>query len=267
MANCLARTKSHVEINDLASALGQARHSFQQGDFRTAFDLYEELYVLAPQYAVQLLSEAFQLLKRIPNQDRYTLYQSRYFDFEFLPSDKVLDIGSGHLPFPFATHLGEYAIEDDSYGCAGIPFKYVEGKPVIQCNVEKMPFSDKEFDFVYCSHVLEHVDSPELACKELMRVGKKGYIETPTRACDLLFNAKISNHKWSVELINGVLVFRKYTPIEVEGLQSLLLLDMNCNPKTEREQAFSALFSLKADRMNTMLCWDDSFHFEVCSGS
>jgi len=37
-----------------------------------------------------------------------------------------------------------------------------------------MPFPDKSFDFVYCAHVLEHVDDPIRACREIMRVGKRG---------------------------------------------------------------------------------------------
>ena len=41
-----------------------------------------------------------------------------------------------------------------------------------------LPFRDKSFDFIIASHVLEH--SKDLTfIKELMRVGKAGYIETP----------------------------------------------------------------------------------------
>lgn len=60
-------------------------------------------------------------------------------------------------------------------------------------------FRDKEFDFVYCSHVLEHVRDPAKACAELMRIGKRGFIETPTRGKDLwLGTAAVSNHRWAV---------------------------------------------------------------------
>ena len=79
--------------------------------------------------------------------------------------------------------------------------------------------------------------------------------------------AKLSNHRWTVDLINRILVFREYTPEEIEGLQCNLLLDMNCNPQTDRERAFSALVNLKADKLNTMLLWEDSFRFEVRRGS
>lgn len=266
--NSGARKCSSWKYKDPSAAVMAARNYFSTQDYSAAFDIYEQLYLRAPQHMVPILAEAYQLYKHLPSQDRYTLYQSRFFEFGILSSDKVLDIGSGHLPFPLATHLGEFAIDDASYGRAGQPFKYVEGKPVIQCNVEEMPFADKEFDFIYCSHVLEHVASPEKACRELMRVGKRGYIEVPKRYVDLWFNtAKLSNHRWTVDLINGILVFREYTPEEIEGLQCNLLLDMNCNPQTDRERAFSALVNLKADKLNTMLLWEDSFRFEVRRGS
>jgi SAM-dependent methyltransferase len=37
-----------------------------------------------------------------------------------------------------------------------------------------MPFDDESFDFFICSHVLEHVDSDDMAIKELFRITKRG---------------------------------------------------------------------------------------------
>ena len=47
-------------------------------------------------------------------------------------------------------------------------------------DVTALPFQSGSFDYVYASHVLEHVDSPTSACREVMRVGHAGYIETPS---------------------------------------------------------------------------------------
>ena len=47
-------------------------------------------------------------------------------------------------------------------------------------DVTALPFQSDSFDYVYASHVLEHVDSPTSACREVMRVGHAGYIETPS---------------------------------------------------------------------------------------
>jgi hypothetical protein len=40
---------------------------------------------------------------------------------------------------------------------------------------------------VHCSQVLECVKDSLAACREIMRVGKRGYIETPTLGKDTLF--------------------------------------------------------------------------------
>jgi ubiquinone/menaquinone biosynthesis C-methylase UbiE len=39
-----------------------------------------------------------------------------------------------------------------------------DNRPLIVADLEAS-FKDKEFDFVYCSHVLEHVRDPKLACR------------------------------------------------------------------------------------------------------
>ena len=47
------------------------------------------------------------------------------------------------------------------------------GKPVI-CDIHDLPFAEGSFDFVYCSHVLEHSIAPMIALKEIHRVLKSG---------------------------------------------------------------------------------------------
>ena len=42
---------------------------------------------------------------------------------------------------------------------------------------------------------------------------------------------------------------------------------MHVAPQTAREKAFSALIYLKADKINTMLLWEDSFEFKICHRS
>ena len=89
---------------------------------------------------------------------------------------KVLDIGSGHRPHPDATHLVDLYLKDDTE--RGKKLKRL-GKYLIQANIETLPFKDKVFEYIYASHVLEHTSDPAEACRELMRVGMAGYIETP----------------------------------------------------------------------------------------
>jgi len=43
----------------------------------------------------------------------------------------------------------------------------------------------KEVDFVSCSHVLEDLRDPIRVCEEIVRVGKRGYIEVPSKTAEL----------------------------------------------------------------------------------
>jgi SAM-dependent methyltransferase len=70
---------------------------------------------------------------------------------------------------------------------------------------ERMPFADGSFDYVICSHVLEHVARPDAVVAELTRVARAGYIEVPEAA-----SAKIvdfPSHMWWVTVEDGALVF------------------------------------------------------------
>ncbi|MFH1547351.1 MAG: class I SAM-dependent methyltransferase, partial [bacterium] len=120
--------------------------------------------------------------------------------------DKVLDIGSGHDPFPLATHLADFYEEETSHRSGKL---VKDGRPFVRCSVEKMPFKNKEFDFVYCSHVLEHAKDPAKACDEIMRIGRRGYIETPTRSSDILFNIERGekHHLWHITAVGNCLIF------------------------------------------------------------
>lgn len=258
------RTKFRMSDPDPVSGLPLARRKFREGAFLEAFDLYEQLAATFPLQSVPVLAELYDRYKELPQRDRYHLYQARTFDFGILPGDKVLDVGSGHIPFPLATHLSDVTLKDHAFGRAGAPFKHVDGKPAYEFGVEDIPFADKEFDFVYCSHVLEHASDPGKACRELMRVARRGYIETPTKGKDIfLDSAQISNHAWDVASFDGRLIFTPYTQEEVEAFQCDILQQMHGAPQTDREKAFSALIYLKAPVVNTMFLWEGEFACEV----
>lgn len=137
-------------------------------------------------------------------------YQSRFNKFDILPGEKVLDIGGGGDPFPLATHLADRYTDETIHRAGEL---ITDDRPFIVCDVEKMPYKNSCFDFIYCCHVLEHTNNPEKACKELMRVGKRGYIETPTRMSDIIFNfTKIPNfHRWHIVAVGDTLIFVEYS--------------------------------------------------------
>jgi len=98
----------------------------------------------------------------------------------------ILDIGCGYKAHKNATVIAD--IKDFS--------NFYKNKKFVQIKEKKLPFKDKEFDFVIASHVIEHVDDFEFFIKELGRISSKGYIELPTRLGDNLVFENRNDHIW-----------------------------------------------------------------------
>jgi ubiquinone/menaquinone biosynthesis C-methylase UbiE len=105
---------------------------------------------------------------------------------------KVLDVGSGHNPHPRANVVVDKFIDSNYHRASDI--KVLNKQEFINADGEHLPFKDKEFDYVMSNHVLEHVDHPDKFLKELSRVGKRGYIETPSLLGEHLIPK--TSHKW-----------------------------------------------------------------------
>ncbi len=114
------------------------------------------------------------------------------FDINVKSSDKVLDVGGGHNPHPRANVVVD-KFTDTNYHRSG-DIKVLKKQKFINADGENLPFTDKEFDYVICCHVLEHVEDPVKFLTELFRVGKRGYLETPSLLGENLFARE--SHKW-----------------------------------------------------------------------
>jgi predicted SAM-dependent methyltransferase len=100
----------------------------------------------------------------------------------------ILDIGCNFDAVPYAQTVADE-----------INFsKFYEDKKFVLIDNKKLPFKDKEFDFVYASHVIEHVEDVLTFIKELQRISKQGYIELPSMLEDniILSDNSIKDHKW-----------------------------------------------------------------------
>ena len=106
------------------------------------------------------------------------------------PSDRVLEIGPGGTPHPRANVFLDRRYDRDSVaaGQRGNAPPLQTDKPVIYYDGGRFPFVDAEFDYVICSHVLEHIDDIPAFISELQRVAPKGYMEFPTIYYDFIYN-------------------------------------------------------------------------------
>lgn len=106
------------------------------------------------------------------------------------PSDTVLEIGPGATPYHRSDVFLElkYNNEQDRIAQSGYVGILQTEKQMVYYDGGKFPFKEGEFDYVICSHVLEHVTDADFFLKEIQRVGKKGYLEFPTIYYDYIYN-------------------------------------------------------------------------------
>lgn len=119
------------------------------------------------------------------------------------PTDRVLEIGSGNRPRSRSDVLCDLFIDDDSERGGRI----VADRPIVEADAQALPFADSSFDYVICSHVLEHVENPDAMLRELMRVASRGYIETPSEVAERLYGWPF--HRSVIHLVDGKLLIRR----------------------------------------------------------
>jgi SAM-dependent methyltransferase len=170
-------------------------------------------------------------------------------------NDRVLDVGGGVGALARADYVTDILPYDErrpAYG--GGPRRYSKDTWVT-CDVcsGRWPFDANEFDFVVCSHVLEDVRDPLQVCAEMIRVGKRGYLETPSRLAESTrgvsrpYMAGHSHHRWLVEIEAGRVVFTMKQHKIHKAKYSLRLLP---NRRLKPEFAAQGLF------------WTERFDFE-----
>jgi len=191
--------------------------------------------------------------KWIEDKDSFQ-YQKQFVQFDISLGSVVLDVGSGPYPFRHATILADLYVKDSPHRVGEL---LRDHRPFLVLDIEHLPFRDKSIHFVYCSHVLEHVDDPKTACSELMRVGRRGYIETPNLAKDLLFAwSAHMRHKWHVVAINNALHFFEYTERQKKGIGSPAWDQLIHGPAYHPMQE---AFFRNQDLFNVMFLWKDRF--------
>ncbi len=130
---------------------------------------------------------------------------------------RVLDVGGWYLPLNAATHV----LDLNPYETRGQPLDPEHPARfsaatwcVGDACVAPWPWPDQFFDFSFCSHLLEDVRDPLAVVRELSRVAKAGYVETPSRAREIFAKGRWAglaarvgrppevgfyHHRWFVE--------------------------------------------------------------------
>jgi methyltransferase family protein len=133
------------------------------------------------------------------------------------PDELVLDVGAWGRPFTRA----DWVIDLMPYESRGLygrdgpePERFSAETWVSRdiCDRAPWPFEDGQFDFVICSHTLEDVRDPIWVCSEIVRVGKAGYVEVPSRLEEQSYGfqgpwAGWGHHHWLIDVEENAIGF------------------------------------------------------------
>ncbi len=166
--------------------------------------------------------------------------------------DIVLEIGPGNIPF----YKSDIYLERDINKNIERAGDFQIDKPCVLGDAHCIPFDDKSIDYIFCSQVLEHSDNPEKMLKEIMRVGKRVYIETPNFYRELLFGWPF--HKWVVEKEDNdkLVLYENKLPQYFGGLFHRLQVE---------EYSGQLFFDLNFEKFNTIFKWESTIKYEIRS--
>lgn len=128
------------------------------------------------------------------------------YHVKIMPHERVLDIGGGNNPLKRANVVVDKYEADNTH--RGGDLRLYKHQKFITGDGINLPFKDKQFDYVNCCHVAEHVPDPAGFFNEIARVGKRGYLEVPSLIGEFL--APKASHIWvSLEVDNRLVMMKK----------------------------------------------------------
>lgn len=179
-----------------------------------------------------------------------------------LPDDaQVLDVGGWAIPFPRADWVldleqydtrGAYGYEEDP---ADERFSAETWVARDICDREPWPFLDDQFDFVVCSQTLEDVRDPIFVCAELVRVGRAGYLEVPSRLAEQSWGVQGTwvgwgHHHWLIDVDQSA-----------GSIQFVMKPHMLCRSDVRVALAGDRVAALTEEESNQSLWWEGAFSF------
>lgn len=167
---------------------------------------------------------------------------------------KVLEIGPGSNPTYRANVVVDKYLKDNTHRNGDI--RIFPHQTFVNAAAEALPFADKEFDYVICHHVLEHSNDPAQFIREITRVGKAGYIETPSLLGEWMFPTP--SHRYTVLSIDGKLVLYNKNLV-TDNFDADLLERL---PREYRRQSKIEQFS-NNELIHVRYEWKDDINFVI----
>ncbi len=193
-----------------------------------------------------------------------------YVELPEMPANwSFLDVGPGGYPHPRATHYLDRNPDNLRKLSEENP-----GKKILYMNLDRdLGIPSKSFDFVWCSHVLEHVDDPLKVVSELSRIGKQGVVIVPSAIKESLFNFEENEHKWLIlpsPQDGGAPVFVRHNSSYISALKDSNVQRTSCylyrtGPnRIHGEQRFLRTWFYERERnLDVVHFWKDEIKIQV----
>tara|TARA_Y100000361_G_scaffold153627_1_gene175958 strand:+ start:893 stop:1741 length:849 start_codon:yes stop_codon:yes gene_type:complete len=108
-------------------------------------------------------------------------------------NSKILDLGGGHncWGLPYVNHIADFLWSEEEKQAL---FEIKQDLKLFSVDIEDYRSWRKlenyckkngKFDFIICTHTLEDLNNPLLACQKMNEIGKAGYISVPTKYAEL----------------------------------------------------------------------------------
>lgn len=186
--------------------------------------------------------------------------------FPFEENWKIADVGPGDFPL-----LRANAYIDASANILS-RLRLNPDQKAIESNLDAgLPgIVDQEFDYVWCSHVLEHVKDPLRAAAALQRIGKRGTVVLPGFVKESLFLFEEADHKWLImeHPSQGHPLFIRRGPttdsiIDVEVQKILSRLYRTGPNRHEEQQVLRNWFATNEKALDVIVHWNKTLKVDV----